>query len=106
MHVMQRVGELLDVAGLDLTGVDRIDIPAVTKRGIILTNIPDFCINEMADRVGVMYLGRIVEFAPTRRLFSSPILSICTVRSGRSSGRPSAGEWCIGHTARHSRSKR
>jgi peptide/nickel transport system ATP-binding protein len=29
-------------------------------------------IHHIADRVGVMYLGRIVELAPTKRLFAAP----------------------------------
>ena len=29
-------------------------------------------IHHIADRVGVMYLGRVVELAPTKRLFAAP----------------------------------
>src|SRR5262245_11065508 len=30
-------------------GTDRIDIKAATRRGIIVANVPDFCINEQAE---------------------------------------------------------
>jgi D-3-phosphoglycerate dehydrogenase len=38
-------------------GVDRIDIEAATEKGIIVTNVPDFCLNEMADHAMALYLG-------------------------------------------------
>src|SRR5262249_17444341 len=39
------------------TGTDRVDIPAATRRGIIVANVPDFCVNEMADHVLAMLLA-------------------------------------------------
>lgn len=30
-------------------GVDNIDVDIATKRGIIVTNVPDYCFNEMAE---------------------------------------------------------
>lgn len=38
-------------------GVDNIDIGAATERGIIVTNVPDFCINEMAEHAMALILG-------------------------------------------------
>ena len=38
-------------------GVDNIDIDAATKNGIIVTNVPDFCINEMAEHTMALILG-------------------------------------------------
>ncbi|MEW6227532.1 MAG: C-terminal binding protein [Bacillota bacterium] len=38
-------------------GVDYIDIDALTGKGIILTNVPDFCVHEMADHTMALILG-------------------------------------------------
>jgi D-3-phosphoglycerate dehydrogenase len=45
-------------------GTDRIDIGAATRRGIVVANVPDFCVNEMAEHVLALLL------AWGRRLFS------------------------------------
>ncbi len=44
-------------------GTDRIDIPAATRCGIVVANVPDFCVGEMADHVMAMLLAWV------RRLF-------------------------------------
>jgi len=38
-------------------GVDMIDIPAATKRGVVVTNIPDFCLDEVADHTMALLLA-------------------------------------------------
>lgn len=45
------------------TGVDNIDVAEATRRGILVTNVPDFCISEMADHTMALIL------ALTRKLF-------------------------------------
>lgn len=45
------------------TGVDKIDLVYATKLGIVVSNTPDFCVNEVADHVMAMLL------ALNRRLF-------------------------------------
>lgn len=39
------------------TGVDNIDVDAATERGMIVTNVPDFCLGEMADHTMALLLG-------------------------------------------------
>lgn len=39
------------------TGTDNIDIDAATERGIVVTNVPDFCLGEMADHTMALLLG-------------------------------------------------
>lgn len=38
-------------------GVDNIDVRAATERGIAVTNVPDFCLGEMADHTMALLLG-------------------------------------------------
>lgn len=38
-------------------GTDRIDIPAATRRGIVVSNVPDFCLNEQADHTLALLLS-------------------------------------------------
>ncbi len=38
-------------------GTDKIDIEAATKRGIMIVNVPDFCLNEMAEHTMALLLS-------------------------------------------------
>ncbi len=38
-------------------GTDRIDVAAATRRGIVVANVPDFCVNEMAEHVLALLLA-------------------------------------------------
>jgi len=38
-------------------GTDNIDVDIATKRGIVVTNVPDYCFNEMAEHTMALILG-------------------------------------------------
>jgi D-3-phosphoglycerate dehydrogenase len=38
-------------------GTDRVDIAAATRHGIVVANVPDFCVNEMAEHVLALLLA-------------------------------------------------
>ena len=39
-------------------GYDRIDVPAATARGIMIANLPDYCIEEVSDHAVALVLVR------------------------------------------------
>lgn len=52
-------------------GVDTVDLPAATKNGIIITNLPRYCMNEVSDHTMAMMLSLLhklpVAMSSTRR---------------------------------------
>jgi D-3-phosphoglycerate dehydrogenase len=38
-------------------GIDSIDVEAATRRGIVVTNVPDYCIDEVSDHALALILG-------------------------------------------------
>lgn len=45
------------VIGVGSVGVDMIDVDAATSAGIVVTNVPDVCIEEVADHTMMLLLG-------------------------------------------------
>ena len=48
-------------------GVDNVDIPAATAAGIVVTNVPDYCIDEVGDHALGMILALNRRFVPHDR---------------------------------------
>src|SRR6201998_4452362 len=40
-------------------GVDNVDIPAATERGIVVTKVPDYCIDEVSDHAMALLLSAV-----------------------------------------------
>lgn len=40
-------------------GVDNVDIPAATERGIVVTKVPDYCIDEVSDHAVALLLAAV-----------------------------------------------
>ena len=49
-------------------GVDNVDIPAATERGIVVTKVPDYCIDEVSDHAMALLLAAVrkIPFANAR----------------------------------------
>ena len=52
-------------------GVDNIDIPIATELGIVVTNVPDYCIDEVSDHALGMILALNRRFVPHNREVTS-----------------------------------
>ena len=53
-----RAAEKCMVASRYGIGVDNIDIPTATELGIVVTNVPDYCMDEVTDHAIGMILGQ------------------------------------------------
>src|SRR5437879_10131027 len=40
-------------------GVDNVDVPAATERGIVVTKVPDYCIDEVSDHTMALLLSAV-----------------------------------------------
>jgi D-3-phosphoglycerate dehydrogenase len=72
-------------------GLDTIDIPAATARGIIVANVPDYCIDEVADHALAHFLNLARKISPADRRvragewslsYVKPLKAIRTMRAG------------------------
>ncbi|MBX3437746.1 MAG: C-terminal binding protein, partial [Planctomycetaceae bacterium] len=55
-HVIAAAVNCRHVARMGI-GLDNIDVAAATKRGIVVTNVPDYCVEEVADHALAMLLA-------------------------------------------------
>jgi D-3-phosphoglycerate dehydrogenase len=54
--VIERLSRCRVIARLG-AGIDKIDVAAATRRGIVVTNVPDFCLNEQAEHTMALLLA-------------------------------------------------
>lgn len=49
-------------------GVDNVDIPAATERGIVVTKVPDYCIDEVSDHAMALLLATVRKIPMANRM--------------------------------------
>jgi len=55
-RVIERLGRCRIIARYGI-GVDNVDVPAATARGIVVTNVPDYCVEEVSDHALALLLA-------------------------------------------------
>ncbi len=60
-------------------GVDTIDIPAATERGILVANVPDYCLDEVSDHALTLLLMLSRQIAPSIGLARENQWSVSTM---------------------------
>ncbi len=63
-------------------GVDNVDLVAARERGIPVCNIPDYCINEVADQALAFILAQTRQVVPNHRLIAEGKWGLATPLSG------------------------
>jgi len=55
-NVIEKLARCQIIASIGI-GYDRIDVPAATEHGIIVTNVPDYCLEEVSDHAMALLLA-------------------------------------------------
>ncbi len=82
-------------------GVDTVDIPAATERGIMVANVPDYCIDEVSDHALTLLLMLSRQMIPAIALARQdrwvmtnfPPLHACAVRFAACSDAEKSGRF-------------
>ncbi len=81
----------LEVIATPSVGVDHVDVEAATRRGVWVCNVPDYCVDEMADHAlalllalvrGVVELDRSVRAGSWSHRAAGPLRRLSDVRLG------------------------
>ena len=68
------------------TGTDKIDLGAATREGILVTNVPDFCVAEQADHTMALLLALVRKLPQMQRAFAEANGRVPAPRAARSGG--------------------
>jgi D-3-phosphoglycerate dehydrogenase / 2-oxoglutarate reductase len=84
-------------------GLDNIDIPAATARGMVVTNVPDYCVEEVAHHALALLLAHARQVAFFHRQTKQGIYDLQAAAPMRRLSRQTLGLIGFGRTARRLR---